>query len=97
MAESLKASMEKKASDNLEQFNRDRDSNLEVAKCKLIAETDAEVRAVQREIDQQLEDEKKQAEDAMKLRLQALKKEREQELDKKKQELLKLRSSDMGR
>lgn len=51
------------------EFEKDRDANIESAKCKLVADSEAEIREVKRAVDALLQDEEKKVEEAMNARM----------------------------
>lgn len=51
------------------EFEKDRDANIESAKCKLVADSEAEIREVKRAVDALVQGEEKKVEEAMNARM----------------------------
>jgi len=82
--------------DQLLEFEKERDENIEAAQCKLVADSEAEVREVQRTVDAQVQEEEKKVEQAMQARMQQLREQRRRQLEERKKELMRHQDSLTG-
>lgn len=69
-------SLDKGLQEQLAEFEKERDANLEAAQCKLVADSEAEVREVQRVVNAQVAEEEKKHEEAMQARMNQLREQR---------------------
>lgn len=82
--------------EQLIEFEKERDENVESAQCKLVADSEAEVREVQRSVDAYMQEEEKKVEQAMQGRMQQLREQRRRQLEERKKELMRHQDSLTG-
>jgi hypothetical protein len=82
--------------EQLMDLEKERDEKIEAAQCKLVADSEAEVREVQRVVDAQVHEEEKKVEEAMQARMQQLREQRRGQLEERKKELLRQQDSLTG-
>jgi len=95
MAQKLLSRLDQGVQEQLMELEKERDANIEAAQCKLVADSAAEVREVQRAVDAQVMEQEgeKKVEQAMQERMQQLREQRRRQLEERQRELGKYQDS----
>ena len=78
------------------EFQKDRDTKIESAKCKLVVDSEAEILEVKRAVDAMVQSEDKKVEEAMNARMDNVRDQRRKQLNERKKELLKHQTAGTG-